>query len=89
LPESEEEEGRCEPEMGFGSGSLTTERLVAIAFSEVKLSEEREKMERSGGMRRKEGTTTLPLEQGSGRSEFRSNVMSFPLRQIDKRSQER
>jgi hypothetical protein len=56
LPESEEEEGRCEPETGLGSGSLKTERLVAIAFSEVKLSAERGKMERSGGMRRKEGT---------------------------------
>jgi hypothetical protein len=50
LPESEEEEGRCEPETGLGSESLKTERLGAIAFSEVKLSAETE----DGKVRRNE-----------------------------------
>jgi butyrate kinase len=80
APESEEEEGRCEPET---SESLKTERLVAIAFSEVKLSAEREKMERSGGMRRKEGTDQgyyLASRGGEGekRVQIKCHVISTP-----------
>jgi hypothetical protein len=60
----------CEPETGLGSGSLKTERLVAIAFSEVKLPAEREdgKVRRNEEERRN-GTGPLPFLSRRGGGE--------------------